>query len=151
MKQGPLSDEIQNRMGPGVLTKDGFLGHDTRKLADIIFDDAIALASANLTNKDISDKMKYLTEKAKEGLGSTVEVDGAFLVSADEHKGSIPCPFGDNYRAGKANTTVTTINGGLTLTWSDLNIHMIEKHGFYEGQGSCYRLEPSRLIEVLFT
>jgi hypothetical protein len=33
--------------------------------------------------------------------------------------------------------------------FTDLQIHLIEKHGFYQGKGSSYRLEPAELAEIL--
>ena len=41
------------------------------------------------------------------------------------------------------------IESGKTLTFTGLQIHLVEAHGFYEGRGSRYRLDPARLKEVL--
>jgi hypothetical protein len=38
---------------------------------------------------------------------------------------------------------------GREVTFTDMHIHMIGSHGFYEGKGSPFRLEPKQLAEVL--
>jgi len=38
---------------------------------------------------------------------------------------------------------------GENLVWSDLTIHLIEEHGFYQGKGSPYRLDPSEVKRIL--
>jgi hypothetical protein len=39
---------------------------------------------------------------------------------------------------------------GRTISWTDLNIHMIEAHGFFEGKGSFFRIEPIELQRFCF-
>jgi hypothetical protein len=36
------------------------------------------------------------------------------------------------------------------IRWSDLSLHFIEAHGFFQGKGSPFRLEPRGLVEALF-
>jgi hypothetical protein len=36
------------------------------------------------------------------------------------------------------------------VQWSDLSIHLIGAHGFFEGRGSFFRLEPAELVAILF-
>jgi hypothetical protein len=31
-----------------------------------------------------------------------------------------------------------------------LNIHLVEEHGFFEGRGAFFRIEPEELIRVIF-
>ena len=50
---------------------------------------------------------------------------------------------------GKVNTTVVNKRIGRTITYTDLHIHFIGDHGFYEGMGAPFRLEPEDLIEIL--
>jgi hypothetical protein len=49
----------------------------------------------------------------------------------------------------KVNTTVVNKHLGKEVVFTDLHIHFVRDHGFYEGQGSPFRLEPEDLIEVL--
>jgi len=38
---------------------------------------------------------------------------------------------------------------GEEIRWTELQIHLIEAHGFYEGKGSVWRVSPSKLGRVL--
>ena len=37
---------------------------------------------------------------------------------------------------------------GASLSYSGLLPDMIQRYGFYEGKGTSYRLEPSKILEV---
>ncbi|HKM42772.1 MAG TPA: hypothetical protein VJZ70_02160 [Limnochordia bacterium] len=148
MKQGPDFKRIEDNMRSGQLAAHQFLGTDTRTLTDIILHDQLLLEPLGLTNQDIADRMLYFTERADEGLGPQV-VDGVFKVERQEHKGGILCPFSDNSQASKSITRVTNIQTGNSVAWSDLNIHLIANHGFYEGHGAAFRVDPVEYAEVL--
>jgi hypothetical protein len=47
-------------------------------------------------------------------------------------------------------TTVELLDTSSTIRWSDLNIHLIAEHGFFEGKGSSFRIEPARLVAAIF-
>jgi hypothetical protein len=49
----------------------------------------------------------------------------------------------------KENVRVVNKKTGEEIRWTALNIHMIKEHGFYEGKGSPFRIEPLDLIRVL--
>jgi hypothetical protein len=94
--------------------------------------------------------MRELTELAKTGLGDWVKVSEKLEVSVDDNRGSIPCPWSHGVRCSKMITTVRRFDTKVSLRWSELNIHMIEAHGFFEGKGTAFRLEPELLIKVIF-
>lgn len=149
MKQSPNLVDIQQAMQPGSLSAEGFLGTDDRSLADILQTDQQTVRRLGVTHTAIAAAMRRLTEMAKTGLGKPIEVDGLYEAVDDEFMGRLPCPFRDGFKAEKRITTVRKLSTGQTLAWSDLNIHMIEAHGFYEGLGSHYRLEPAELVAFL--
>ncbi len=35
------------------------------------------------------------------------------------------------------------------MRWTDLSIHLIETHAFFQGKGSAFRLEPAELAAFL--
>lgn len=150
MKQSPELRAIQENMQTGSLAAYGFLGTDTRSLADILRDDDERVASLALTHGAIADRLQFFYEAGQEKLGRAEEVDTQYDVLVEEHKGGIPCPFRDNFTAAKAVITVTDRRSGQTLVWSALNIHMIRAHGFYEGRGAKFRVEPEAVAELLF-
>ena len=64
-------------------------------------------------------------------------------------KGIVSDPFGDPGVFPKVNTTVRNLDLDKEVTFTDLHIHCILVHGFYEGKGSSFRLDPELLIQVL--
>lgn len=149
MKQNPKLKLIQENMQPGAFTAHGFLGNDSRALKDILRTDENAVAKMGLTHKDIATRMRYFTEVGKEAPDSVVIMDGIFEVLVDDHRGFIPCPFADYAHELKSNTKLINRELDREIYWSDLNIHMIEEHGFYEGEGSFFRTDPVDLAKIL--
>jgi len=149
MKQDPYLDGVERRMRRGIITKEGFLGKDTRRLVDILIEDEAAVNRLGLDHKGIADRLRYFLEKGKEGLGTEVLVEGKFLVSADDVRGRLPCPWAHRGLYPKTNVHLKNIENNLEIIFTGLHIHMIEEHGFYEGKGSAFRLEPPILKEAL--
>jgi len=87
---------------------------------------------------------------AKKGLGTWVEIDQSRRAMAEEAKGSIVCPWPHPGRFDKRVTTVRLDGSDRSISWSDLNIHLIAEHGFFEGRGSPFRLDPKQLVEIIF-
>lgn len=149
MKQSPRLNQIQENMIPGAFTAHGFLGEDSRALKDILRHDNAEVEKLGLSHEQIAGRMQYFTEKGKELLDIPVTVGENYEILVDDHRGEIPCPFADNQKAIKTNTKFTNRKMGITIFWSDLNIHMIRYHGFYEGKGSFFRNDPEKLAKVL--
>lgn len=83
------------------------------------------------------------------GLGEFISVPPHFEVKVDSVRGKLPCPFGDPGIFQKTNTTVKNLTLNKEITYTDLNIHMILAHGFFQGKGSPFRIEPGELVELL--
>jgi hypothetical protein len=149
MKQTVQMDRIQEKMAPGVITLDGFLGSDRRKLIDILLEDNEAVKRANLTHQQIAQRMIDLRDAGMQGLGEFIDVAPHFEVRVDSVRGKLPCPFGDPGIFPKTNITVRNLQLDREVVYTDLHIHMIGSHGFYEGKGSNFRLEPKALAEIL--
>ena len=146
MKENPKNIPVVESLRAGILARDGFMGEDTRPFTEIILDDAAVLAGFGLNAVDIADKMARLTKAGLDAAGTTVRA-GDYEVLVEEYMGKFGCPFRD-HRAPKRNTVVTD-KAGRQLSWSDLSIHLIKAHGFFQGKGSPYRLEPAALVEFL--
>lgn len=149
MKQSPQLELIQANMLPGALSAQGFLGEDSRNLADIILSDGKALERMGITRETLAGKMQAMTDTGTRGLGRPVPADERFEIEVEDYKGDIPCPFKDNAKAKKRQTLVRRLDTGAVMRWTDLNIHMIREHGFFEGTGSPYRLDPAELAGFL--
>jgi hypothetical protein len=149
MKQTVQMQAIQDKMKPGVIVRDGFLGTDARNLVDILTVDDGEMTRLGLTREDMARRMIALRDAGTAGLGELIDVPPHFEVRVDSVRGRLPCPFGDPGIFPKTNTTVRNTRLGREITYTDLHIHMIGSHGFYEGRGSQFRLEPRELAEVL--
>lgn len=149
MKQTVQMDKIQASMRRGVITLEGFLGTDTRKLVDILIDDDAEVRRLGMSHEAIARRMLELKQAGEAGLGEFVTVGEQLEVKVDAVRGKLPCPFGDPGVFGKVNTTVRNKKTKKEVTYTDLHIHMIWAHGFYEGKGSRFRLEPAELIDIL--
>ncbi len=146
MKQNPRDIPVQESLRAGILARDGFLGEDGRPFPQIIQDDTETLAALHITPAEVAQEMRRLTGMGIAGNG-TAQADG-FQITVEEYMGRIGCPFRD-HRAAKRNTTVTDLASGRSMAWSDLSIHLIAEHGFFQGKGSAYRLEPAELADFL--
>ncbi|NLC31931.1 MAG: hypothetical protein GX781_01365 [Clostridiales bacterium] len=147
MKENPRDEMLQRDMREGRLSKDGFLGDDDRDIQEIISDDEAVLATVGITAAKIADTMRALTQEGLKGMGEECPV-GDYMIKVEEYMGFMGCPFKDGFRQAKRNTTIRNQNG-KTMIWTDVNIHLIGAHGFFQGKGAEYRLEPMELIEFL--
>ena len=149
MKQSPQLQKIQEQMKPGVITLHGFLGTDTRNLIDILTEDDGEVKRLGLTHEQIGRRMRQFREDGEKGLGEYIALPPHFEVRVESVRGKLPSPFGGPGLYQKTNTAVRNTRTGKEVVYSDLQIHLVRDHGFYEGKGSPFRLEPAEIAEVL--
>ena len=149
MKQSPELSIAQANMRPGVITLYGFLGPDDRNLIDILIEDDGAVKRLGLTHEQIGRRMEELRDNGARGLGEFIHVEPHFQVRVETVRGKLPCPFEGPGLHRKTNTQVRNEATGREVVYSDLQIHLIARHGFYQGRGSMFRLNPAELAEVL--
>ena len=147
MKHSPEMHELIERMAPGVLSLHGFLGSGRRPLEEILDTDSSTVAELATTHRALAQVLANVLETASEGLGSHVPVDDHLTASLLEVKGRIPCPWDDGLWL-KGEVTLTDCESGDELIFTPLNVHMIAEHGFYEGRGSRYRIEPDLICRM---
>ena len=135
-------------MAPGVITLDGFIGDDNRSLDEIIEADRATLSQLGVTPEVVGTHLERLTIAALSTLGTTSEVEG-FELRATEAMGKSPCPFMHPGLFPKATIYGESMSCGITLCWTVLTAHLIKEHGFFQGIGSPYRIEPGELVEFL--
>ncbi len=149
MKQTVQMQKAQEQMAPGIITRDGFLGDDRRPLVDILLADEEAVKALDLDHQAVVARMIELRDAGMAGLGEFVDVAPHFEVRVDSVRGRLPCPFGEPGMFPKTSVTVRNRRTAREITFTDLHIHLVLAHGFYEGRGSPFRLEPKDLAEVL--
>ena len=152
MKMSPELTKAQENMQPGVITSDGFLGHDKRPIVDIIQNDEQTMAKLGLDFEETAATLRHLMDKGREGLGEPVTVDGKWIVQVYEARGFLASPFEDGIFR-KVNAVVQRSAGGRAegerLLYSELSLNLMEKHHFLQGEGSPFRLEPEDIKKVL--
>jgi hypothetical protein len=126
------------------------MGSDSRSVTEVIDADTAELSRLGFTAAQVASRMQEITDAAKTGLGSRVKVDDKCQAAVEEAKGPAICPWPHPGQYVKRVTTVECFDSGEVVRWSDLNIHLIAEHGFFEGRGSAFRIEPGELINVIF-
>ena len=149
MKQSPDIVKIEEVLRSSKLVSGGFMGDDDRAFTEVVETDAAVLEKAGINAKQLAERMQDITDRAISGLGTWVDIDGKLLAKVDEAKGAIVCPWPHPASFAKRVTTVKCVNSTITVKWSDLGIHLISEHGFFEGNGSQLRTEPRELIRIL--
>ena len=150
MKRSPEAKRIEEVLRCSRIVAGGFFGVDTRILEEIIETDAASLNKLGTTAPRIAALMREITERGKAGLGTAVKFDEKRQVVVDENRGQTVCPWPHAGGYQKTITTVRRLDTGATARWSDLSLHFIEAHGFFQGKGSAFRVEPEDLVGVLF-
>ncbi len=146
MKEGGNEKRAEERMAPGAISAEGFLGSDPRPLADIVASDEEAMRRLGLDWDETASKLRALREAAFRGMGEPVSESG-LLVQGGDARGRLPCPFRDG--AFHKDYVLARKEGGPEIAYSELSIHLLEKHHFLQGRGSPYRLEPEALKDLL--
>ncbi len=149
MKHSPDDDRLLARLAAGVLSRDGFLGADSRELSTILDQDNSAVEALGLSHERIAAKLADICQLAMANQGRSVDIDETLQAVYHDAMGPIPCPWGHGKIFAKGEIELTHIPSGQTLTFTPMSAHMIGEHGFYQGRGSKYRLEPAKLADIL--
>jgi hypothetical protein len=150
MKESPQAQKLEEVLRSSKLVAGGFMGNDPRSVTEIIDADTAALARLGFTIEQVASRMQEITDKAIPRLGNWVRIDQQRQAKVDEAKGWLICPWPHTGRFVKRVTTAKLIKSAKSIQWSDLNIHLIAEHGFFEGKGSAFRIEPKELISTIF-
>ena len=150
MKESPGSKKLEEVLRSSKIVAGGFLGDDVRSVDQIISEDLAAVEEKGFEAEELAERMREITNEAKMYLGNPVVIEDKLEVVSEDYKGVIVCPWPHSGRFDKRITTVKRLDTGKAIRWTDLNIHLIAKHGFFEGRGARFRIEPVELIEIIF-
>ena len=149
MKEAPNIQKAEQNMQTGMLSSEGFLGNDTRPLIDIIEADEEKMQSLGLDFDKVAERLRWFEKEGKKGLEEPITLENTWRIQVTEARGRIPCPFEDGIHK-KINVEVTKLENSEKLLFSDLSIHLLQKHHFLQGKGSSFRLEPQQVKKVLY-
>jgi len=150
MKRSPEMVRLEGVLRSSKLAAGGFLGDDRRPLEEIIEADARELAGLGYTRAEVADRMRHIGELAQKGIETTVRIDEGLAARMVEARGRMPCPWQHAGRYFKTFCEAWRTDTGQLVRWSDLSLHMIEAHGFFQGRHSAFRIEPRELVAVVF-
>ena len=150
MKESPESKKLEEVLRSSKLVAGGFMGGDNRSVSEIISTDAGELSKLGYSIEEIVRRMQEITDDAIKALGNWIDIDEKLRAVVEEAKGPLVCPWPHPGGYDKRVTTVEIKETGESIFWSDLNIHLIAKHSFFEGKGSAFRVEPKKLVDVIF-
>ena len=148
MKETPPEHKIYENFKPGKISKDGFLGEDTRHIHDIILADQRQLDRLGISPSAIAERLQFFINEGKKGLEGAVDL-GNFSVHVLWARGALPCPFGERGVYSKIVATVENKKLQQTIRYSQLTVHLIREHTFFEGEGSTFRLNPVEIVPFL--
>lgn len=149
MKLTPQESRITQRMAPGALCREGFLRGDGRDLPEILDADASAVAALHLTHERIARRLEEVLQAAMAHLGAPVRLGEHLTARFRESMGRIPCPWGGCGVFAKGEVELADDRTGRTVCFTPLSVHLVGRHGFYQGRRSRYRLEPAELARLL--
>ena len=149
-KKPPHIQRLEEVLRSSKLVAGGFMGRDSRSVLEVIDADLAELTKLGTTAEHIAARMQEITDIAQAGLGNWRTIDPERQAKTNEARGILVCPWPHPGRFAKRITTVKLNRTGETVSWSDLSIHLIAKHGFFEGTGSPFRIEPAELMKVIF-
>ena len=149
MKESPENQKLEQLLRLSRLVAGGFMGSDTRSISEVIDADSAELARLGFTQEQLAERMQQITKLAIPGLGTWVRVDDTKEAAVQEAKGSLVCPWPHPGRYAKRITTVRNVQSGECISFSDLNTHLIGRHGFFGGRGSMFRIEPKQVARMI--
>ncbi|MEN3008706.1 hypothetical protein [Pseudothermotoga sp.] len=148
MKMTPQQIKAQENMKPGKITADGFLGDDDRNIVDIIQEDETNFARLGIDFSEVAELMRKLMREGLKGLGEPIVYE-KWEIKVDEARGFLPCPYQDGIFRKRV-ATVRNLKNNEQIIFSDLSIHLLEKHHFLQGKGSKFRIEPEKIKKVFY-
>ncbi len=149
MKESPSEKELRERLGPSKFSGEGFLGNDTRAVIEIISTDLALLERTGITAEQIADLFTEIYDKAVKGFGAEMEVLPGIYGKYNESMGKIPSPFTGEGVFPKGEVIIKNMDSGDEIVITTLSINLIKNHGFFQGRGSRYRIEPEKAAALL--
>jgi hypothetical protein len=142
MQSSSSEKNLRTQFGPSTFSADGFLGNDPRTPEEIIEEDKAEMARLGVTRDKIGAALRDLYVKAERAMGNPIKISETMTACHDEARGQIPSPYPGDGVFPKGQMKLTNSASKQTLLITPLSIHLIEKHGFFQGKGSKYRIEP---------
>jgi len=149
MKRSPAEEELIRSLGPSKFSAQGFLGHDTRPVDEIISADQRKLDRLEISINTLVDGLKSIYRQAREAYGGEIQITPGVFATFYESRGRVPSPFKTDGVFEKGEAVVREKETGQNIIITELGIALIERHHFFQGLGSRYRIEPEVAVRLL--
>ena len=140
---------LRELLGPSQFSAEGFLGADERTPEAIIKDDETALQALFTGKEAVASALRDMYVRAERALGNPITLAPSVTAVHEDARGRITSPFPSDGTFQKGQVKITESTSGLTMLITPLSIHLIEKHGFFQGRGSRYRIEPADAVKII--
>ncbi len=141
--------ELEKEMRPGASSTAGFLGAEESLLTILEEDNQFVVDERKVTHQEIALHLHVLGALGQKYPEQEFLYHGQrFKVKVNLSRGFQDSPFGDGTKTN-AYANVENVTNGNKISYSLLVPHMIERYGFYEGNGTEYRLNPEYVLVVL--
>jgi hypothetical protein len=141
--------ELEEDMRPGAFSEKGFLGEDEGLLDVMATDNETVVDELGLTHQELARHLLILAAVgSKVGEEEFLYHGRRFRVKNLYYRGLQPSPFRDGTETN-AEAIVRNLDNGEEIRYSLLVPRMVERYGFYEGEGTPYRVDPRKALEVL--
>ncbi|WP_051822693.1 hypothetical protein [Desulfonatronum thiodismutans] len=148
-RRSPLEAQLYSHLGPSRFSALGFLGQDARDFEDILADDARTLDRLGVSRERLVQGLREVYERALQAGGDPVRAGTGSFAECLECRGRVPSPFPGEGTFAKHQVRVFRDDGTETLVITSLALHLIERHGFFQGIGSPFRIDPAQAASVL--
>ncbi|HUI92501.1 MAG TPA: hypothetical protein VLX68_09670 [Chitinivibrionales bacterium] len=141
--------DLKAALGPSKFSAQGYLGNDERAPEEIIQEDLIILARLGIGKNNLVAALRKTYITAERALGNPVEISPGVIAVHHEARGRIPSPFPEDGTLPKGETVVTDKKSGESIVITPLSMMLIERHDFFQGKGSAFRIDPEVAIRLL--
>jgi len=149
MKETPKDNALKDRLSASKFSSEGFLGTDHRPVEEIISDDERTLDRLGISKDQALSALRNAFDSARGVFGAEVDIRPGVTAISHESMGRIPSPFQGDGVFEKGDVVVTQTHTGEQMVITSLGLALIEKHGFFQGHNSRYRLDPERVAALL--
>jgi hypothetical protein len=127
----------------------GFLGNDERLLDMLAKDNWFVVEESGLTHRELAEPLLVLAAAGEKVGGNAFRYRGRrFRVRMIYSRGYQLSPFRDGTKTS-SEAVLKNLDNGKEVRYSLLVPEMARRYGFYEGEGTPYRVDPRKVLEVL--
>ncbi|GAB6057377.1 hypothetical protein [Desulfonatronum parangueonense] len=148
-RRSPVDAKKYQQLSPSCFSAWGFLGNDTRELEDIIADDHQTLQRLGITMDLLVEALRSVYHAALQAEGEWADIAPGVQAEFLACRGRTPSPFPGEGTFPKHQVRVTREKDAQSFIITPLSIHLVEKHGFFQGIGSPFRVDPGLAADML--